>query len=103
MGGLFLDMIATNFGVSLTAIYDIRQGRTWSNMTTGCKFPSIPSRRKKAASGHKYIYWVDKQNKWKVLITIKEQTLRIGRFSDLNEAIKARDIALDKLKCNATT
>ena len=47
-------------------------------------------------SGCKGVYWSKDQNKWTVQVTIDNKTKYIGRYSDYNEAIEARNKAVEK-------
>lgn len=47
-------------------------------------------------SGHKGIYWAKDRQKWTVQVTINNKTKYIGRYDNLENAIKARKEAAEK-------
>lgn len=52
----------------------------------------------KPKSGEKYIFWEDYFKRFRVLITIsRKKRVHGGRFKTLKEAIRARDVLLDKI------
>ena len=51
---------------------------------------------KNNTSGVKGVYWAKDKQKWTVQVTINNKTKYIGRYSTLEEAIKAREEAAKK-------
>lgn len=52
-----------------------------------CKVP------KNNKSGHKGVYWCESRNKWSAQITIDNKTIALGRFDNIEDAIKCRNEA----------
>jgi len=48
-------------------------------------------------TGHKNISWVNKLKKYRVVIGFDRKRYNIGYFKDINEALKARDKAKEKI------
>lgn len=51
---------------------------------------------KNNTSGHKGIYWHKRDKAWRVQLTVNYKKLFIGNYTELEEAIKARDAAYKK-------
>lgn len=51
---------------------------------------NIPKNNK---SGHKGVYWSKTRNKWTAQITVNNKTIYLGRYSKLEDAVKARNKA----------
>lgn len=66
--------------------------RTCTNQENICNC-EIPKNNK---SGCKGVYWAKDKQKWTVQVTINNKTKYIGRYDNLEDAIKARQEASDK-------
>lgn len=47
-------------------------------------------------SGHKGVYWESTRNKWNTQITLNGKCVHLGRFDNIEDAIKARNDAAKK-------
>jgi hypothetical protein len=54
-------------------------------------------RKPRSSSGFYGVHWDINNNNWRVLIKFNGASIHIGRFSDLQEAVCARDVAATKL------
>jgi len=87
--------LAKFYGVANSTIRYIFMGKSWQHLT-GIKPDDYISINNKSIvqSNEKYIYWDKAICKWRVNIIINGQTINIGRFKDLKEAITERDKGL---------
>jgi hypothetical protein len=100
--GVDYKIVANNFSVSETTIYGILKGRTWQAVSSDYIFPKRQI-RVKAKSGHRYVYWNPVHENWKVKIYRNGKMITIGTFKDIDDAVKARDLATNEHKHDLTT
>jgi hypothetical protein len=64
----------------------------WSNLRLASRSENAVTRkrRKDNTSGHKGIYWCRQTQKWRVIISNNGQTEHLGRFEELDDAIRER-------------
>lgn len=49
------------------------------------------------ASGAKYIYYLSKKNKWRVMLNFEQRYIHVGIFNSFDEAVAQRDAAIKQL------
>lgn len=83
--GIFEKDVAKIFNVNRVTIHAIKSGKIWS-YTTGIIYDKNKWKRAEFQSGEVGVKWKKRENKWEVIIKGKY----VGRYVDLEEAIKAK-------------
>ena len=86
--------IAEKYNINVKNVYKIRNGKTWSSIT-GIKY--LGDKINKKENPMKFIIKFN-ENRWRVLVKIKNKNHHVGYFESVEDAIKARDEYLEKIK-----